>query len=360
MAELSITSTSKTDLTSGIANYSVGTMQTDGAYTDETVWDNNDFNKWYAYYRKVDKVKRAFDAYATWILGKGYTSDGLTMAALENIKGWGEDTFNSVIWNMIIMKKTNGDAYAQIIRNDNETLINLKVLSPARVRTVCDKNGIVDRYEYLSTDGRSVMKKLKPSEVLHLVNNRVADEIHGISDIECVEWIIEAQQEALRDWRRIEHISTVRIMEVDVDNVSKLSQIKSDYKDAIKKGELLLIPKGTMTPPIDLKAPDSTSRLNWLRYLDDSIYMTLGVPKILLGGETSASEGGAKVAYIAFEPIYKREINELESDLWNQLGIKIKYGEQESIAANMQENEGKNTSQTGFQEKDTTATLTRE
>lgn len=360
MGDYDITQTTTSSMTGGVNDFSVGQMSTSGAYVENTFYDNPDFQKWYANYRKIDKIKKAIDAWATWVLGQGWEAESdLDQVTLENIRGSGEDDFNDILWNMLVIKKVNGDSYAQIIRNSKGTLINVKPLSPRRVRVKYNEFGMIDEYEYLANDLRQVMKTLQPYEMLHLINNRVADEIHGISDVECVEWIAETQQEALRDWRRIQHRSTIRIIEVDIDDTAKLTQMKADYKEAVKKGEVLFIPRQTGEVN-QLTAPDSSSILNWIRYLDDAFYMAIGVPKVILGGETSSSEGGAKVAYMTFEPLYRREVKELEADLFSQLGIRIVFGPQPTIAPNMQQNQSKNTSQTSMQPKDGQATMTRE
>ena len=63
------------------------------------------------------------------------------MATLkEDIRGWGEDTFMSILWNMLVIKKIGGDAFAEIIR-DEETgrILNIKPLDPSVITIVVDK-----------------------------------------------------------------------------------------------------------------------------------------------------------------------------------------------------------------------------
>ena len=145
-------------------------------------------------------------------------------------------------------------------------------------------------------------------------------------------------------------------MYVDEDDKTRLTNLKTDYAEAINKGELLIIP----TSPKDAKFEDLTlppvdSFLGWIRYLENHFYQALGVPKVILGGTAENTEASAKVSYIVYEPVYTREIIELEMDLWNQLGIKIKIRKQPSMMDNMQSDEMKNTGQTGFQPNDVMA-----
>ena len=69
------------------------------------------------------------NALATWSLGRGFETDPDTQAILDGITGWGEDTFNSILWNMLVTKKVMGDAFAEIIRSDETgEIINIKPL----------------------------------------------------------------------------------------------------------------------------------------------------------------------------------------------------------------------------------------
>lgn len=267
---LDIRQTDTTSMDTRVTDYSVAAKQTDSVgEQDETTWQNAKWTQYFGYYKKIPELKKAIDALATWTLGKGYTSDDRTRIILENISGWGEDTFNSIVWNMLIIKKINGDAFAEIIRSKDGTLINLKPLDPASIKIVCNRQGRIKRYEQtIKTGDKSTTRKIPVFDMLHLCNDRVADEIHGTSVIEACEEVILSRNEAMADWRRILHRSTIRIMEVDEDDKTKLTQLKRDYSDAIKDGELLIIPKGTTAPPVDL-TPPNTAHLEQIRYLEN-------------------------------------------------------------------------------------------
>ena len=126
MAELDIVSTTtSTDL----ADFTTPSESTDGAGEQkETRWPNNNFNKWYGKYRKIAKLNIAINASATWVLGMGWTSkDKMQEQRLKRIRGWGEDSLTQILWNMLVIKKVNGDSFAEIIRNDSGNLINLNL-----------------------------------------------------------------------------------------------------------------------------------------------------------------------------------------------------------------------------------------
>jgi hypothetical protein len=143
---------------------------------------------------------------------------------------------------------------------------------------------------------------------------------------------------------------------IEEDNTTKLNAMKADYAAAINKGELLILPiKAGEGQFADLTLPPAEQFLAWIRYLENFFYQALGIPRVILGGTAENTEASSKVAMIVFEPTFTREITELELDIWNQLGIKIKVNKQPSLMDNMYNDEQKNTGQTGFQPNDVTA-----
>jgi len=208
MTELDI---SKTTTPTTITDYSVNALSPDSPQNQkENYWYNSKFTTYFGNYKAIAKIKKAIDGYATWILGQGYTNEMVTdEVRLENISGWGEDTFNAILWNMIVTKKIGGDSYSEIIR-DNGILINLKPLNPQYIRHVVNEKGIIKRYDYMVPSGNKPVQEFQPDEILHLCNNRVVDEMHGVSDIEAVVWNVEATQEAMRAHRKMVKRNGVR------------------------------------------------------------------------------------------------------------------------------------------------------
>jgi hypothetical protein len=343
-------------MNSSVSNYSVPLKRTDGATgTGESYWYNSEFSKRYGYYESLPELKNSIKGYATWITGQGFdVEDAEIKVILEHLKGWGEDNIGAIFWNMLVMKKVNGDAYAEIMRADDKdkTLMNLKPLSPENVIHVVSPKGMIIGYDYLQADGTK--KRLKPEQIFHLVNDRVADNIHGDSVIDAMKWTIDARNEAMADWRRISHRATIRILYIEEDNKTQLANMKRDYADAINKGELLILPvKAGDAQFQDLTLPPYQAFLEWIKYLENVFYQALGIPKVVLGGTADNTEASAKVSYTAWEPFYTREIVDLEADIWNQLGIKITFKKPASFVNQIQTDETKNAGQTGFQPNDT-------
>lgn len=177
MGEYDITQTSTVDL-SGVSTYNQDLKSSDGIYSQkENKWINKNFTKYYGFYSKIGEYKSAINSFATWVMGQGYESDVRTKVILDHIKGWGEDTFFSIIWNMITVKKFAGDSYSEVIREKGDKaeitdiIINIKTLDPRRMAHISNQKGVLDHYEYTQSDGK--IKTLKPHQVLHFCNKRV-------------------------------------------------------------------------------------------------------------------------------------------------------------------------------------------
>ena len=321
-----------------VSNYSVASISTDAATgMTETEWMNTKATQYLGYYKKIPELHTAINSFATWIVGKGYETESFEdKIILEGINGWGEDTFNSVIWNMLVQKKIYGDAFAEIIRAEDGTLLNLKPLDPSKIKIVVNEKGIILRYEQMNVQGRDgkVVQTFEPNEILHLTNDRVADEIHGISIIEACEAIILMKNEIMDDWKTVLHrnVVPVRIIEVDTDDPTKITEIKTKYETAIKNKEVIIVPKGTVSISTDGSVANAIiNPLPFMNYLDNFFYQALGVPKIILGGGQEFTEASSKIAYLSYEQVYVREQTEFMADLWNQVGLKVKLNKPVSL-----------------------------
>ncbi len=351
--------TTQTDLNDASLDYSTPQGYIDEASDREIYWNNDYWNEGLGLWEDNPAYKEPIRALARWSVGKGYeTEDTRTQILLESLDGWGEDSFQSILTNLIILKKTNGDAFAEIIRNDNGTLINLKVLNPSNVRIVVDNKGMIKRYDVRNS--KSEWIKFKPFEILHLCNDRIASQIHGTPAWKACKWELETRKEVLANTRRILQRGTIRVMYVDEDNTTKLNQIKTEWRDAIKYGEVMILPgkKGSDVEVVDYNVPDISALMTFVQYLDNRIYQSLGIPRAI-ADTTDFTEAASKVGYMTFEPVYTEEQTLLEQDLWNQLAIKVKFNRPPSLAGTMQKSEEANTGQTSIQPNEAQASITR-
>src|SRR3990167_9807417 len=128
MADMNISSAAASDLTSAFstqadvsvsATYKVPAVSLDSpSDLQETTWINTKWSTWLGYYKQIPELNAAIDAIAAWSIGKGYIADPETTLILDMITGWGKDTFNSIMSNMIRIYHIGGDAYAEIIRDE--------------------------------------------------------------------------------------------------------------------------------------------------------------------------------------------------------------------------------------------------
>lgn len=354
MADLDLQQATTTNLDNTLDNFKVDAEALDFAGAGkETVWDFPDAKKHLGYLKNVAIYRNAVLALGFWTAGKGWeTKHDKTKVELDRIRGKGYESFQSIMESMIVMKKTVGDAFCEIIRSDSGSLINLKQISPERMRVIYGEGGMLLRYEVRKGDG--TFKRLTPNKVFHLCNDAVGDEIHGTSVLTSCKWVIDALHEAMEDHRIVIHRNRipVRIIEVDTQDIKKRNHLIQEYQEAIKKGEVLVIPKGT----VDIR--DNTINIQdpttWIKYLENFLYQSVGVPRIIATSE-GFTEAGGKVGFLTFEPVYTKEQSLLESELWNQVAIRVKFKRPPSLMSNVQEDEVKNTGQLGFQPNDTTA-----
>jgi hypothetical protein len=347
MSNLAIGSAAVSDFTNKVANYSVNTVTLDSATGErETTYQNGLWTQYLAYYKKIPELKKAIDAFAIWVTGKGYDTDARTKVILDNIKGWGEDTFESILFNMLVTKKINGDSFAEIIRDpDTEEIINLKPLDPGSIRIVANDKGIVKRYEQVDKTGAFTIIEFKPDEILHLCNDRIGSEIHGTSVVEACEWVILARNEAMSNWKTVlnRNIHPLKIWHLDTDDTTKIASFVTKVETTVKDKENIFIPGVGQNKNIELEIPAVTLQdpQTWIRYLENFFYQAVGVPKIIIGGSEEFTEASSKIAYLTFEQVYAKEQRELETDIWNQLYLRVKFVKPASLKNEMLQSEEK-------------------
>jgi hypothetical protein len=326
MAETNISGTEYGNLSGTGTSYSVDPVQTDGATGQkETEYINSDWAQQLGYYKKIPELKAAIDAKATWTVGKGFTTNPVTEMLLSSIKGNGKDTFNTILENLIRTAQIGGDSYAEIIRDDDDVLANLKPLDPETIKIVANRKGLIIRYEQVGKINKDI-KKFKPENMFHLSRNRVADEMHGQSMIDAVEEIILMRNEAMSDMRILmhRHVKPITVFHLDTDDAAKISEFKAKADKATDKGENLFIPKGAVE--LDMQAVASNATLNplpWIESLNNYFFQATGVPDIIVGGSKSLTEASSKIAYLAFQQTIEEEQLYVEEQILSQLNLEI-------------------------------------
>jgi len=326
MVNRDVANISQTDMTNLVPDFSVDPVDTDGP-TDqkETTYTNDNWSQQFGYYRSIPELKSVIDAKATWTVGKGFKANPITEMTLDKIKGYGNDTFNVILENMIRTMQIGGDAFAEIIRDKNNILINLKPLDPSTITIVVNRAGIIIRYEQ-NSKVQSGLKKFDPEKIFHLSRNRVADEIHGQSMIDPLVNIIDARNEAIADWRITLHrnVWPVRFIEYDGDDETEIANIKAEYATAIKNGEVMVIPKGTLKMVTEGLSSNATlSALPTIESYNDYFYEAANMPKIIIGGAGALTEKATSVAYVAWQQTVEADQLYIEEQCLSQLNLEI-------------------------------------
>jgi len=327
MPDTNISSADTGDNATTFVDYSVDTAVTDAATGQkETEWTNAKAAQYLGYYKTIPELKAAIDAKATWTVGKGFKADPLTTFYCDSIRGFGVDTFNTILENCVRSYHIYGDSFCEIIRNTEGMLINLKVLDPGTIKIIANAEGKIIRYEQTSKGKNSKTRKIQPKDIFHLAKNRVADEIHGTSIIPAMEWIILARNEAMDDYRKLLHrnIYPVRIWHLDTDNKTKIASFKTKVANSKYNGEDIFIPKGAVETEIAAVPANSTlDPKAWIEQLNKYFFEACGTPKIVIGNAADFTESSVKIVYLAWEQTVEEEQLYIEEQVGQQLGLEI-------------------------------------
>lgn len=327
MPETDIEKLDISDLKNVVKDFSVDAVSTDAAGDQkEFTWQSTLWTKNYGYYKKIPELKQAIKTEANWIIGEGFKADEPTTMLLGNIKGNGKDTFNSILKNLIRVKTIDGDSYAEIIRDEEGILVNLKPLAPDSIKSVQNTKGVFIRYEQVSKVRGNPNKIFKVEDIFHLSRDRDADQIHGDSVIEAVEEIILMRNEAMTDWRKVLHrnVYPVNIHHLDTDDTVKIAAYKLKNDLAKGQGEDLYVPKGAVEIEPGGIAPNATlNPLPWIDKLGDYFFQAVNTPQIIMGNAKEFTDASGKIVYLAYEQTVKGKQLYVEEQVLNQLNLEI-------------------------------------
>jgi hypothetical protein len=329
MPETNIGSAVASDLSNAITSYSVDSASTDGAtgYGEHT-WQNSYWSVDYGYYLNIPEFRRAVDTKALWTVGAGFEADEPTTMLLGSIKGNGKDSFNSILKNMIRVKTISMDSFAEIIRDEsdkNRPLVNLKPLDPSSIKIVQDNKGRIKKYVQVNKSDKSE-REFSPEQIFHLSHDRIADEIHGTRLIQSLQWLIDARNEAMSDWRRVLHrnVEPLWIFHLDTDDSAEIAAFKGKMDKAHAAGENMYIPKGTVVPEVVAVSANATlNPLAWIDAIKDQFFQAVNVPQIIFGNAKSFTDASGKIVYLSYEQSVKEEQLYVEEQVLGQLNLEI-------------------------------------
>lgn len=361
MPETNITGAVASDLSSTAKAFGVPTDRTDGPEEQkETEWMNTDWSQYLGYYNEIPELAAVIDAKATWTVGKGFKADEETTLLLDSIRGFGFDTFNTIMENMIRTMQIGGDSYSHIIRDKEENLINLKPLDPDVMKHISNRQGIITHFIQMRKVGSKMIvgKRFKPEEILYFPRNRVADEIHGNTMTTRLAKIILMRNEAMDDWQRVMHrnVDPLWIFHLDTDDTTEIASFKSKWDNARGKGENMYVPKDVVVPELVATAGNaSLNPLPWIENLNNYFYQSAGVPQIVLGGTGAITEAAVKIAYLAFEQTIREEQLFLQEQILSQLNLVVEFEFPASLENELISDQNKDAETGATQPNDTTA-----
>ena len=329
MAELNLGQAVASDLTNVIKPFSVPSERTDGPSDQkETTWIDTEWSEKFGYYtdEKIPEITAVIDAKGEWTIGKGIIADDNTLEVLGGIKGNGYDTFNTILENAERCLMIGGNFYAEIIRDKEGNLINLRPLDPSVMKHHFNRQGVMTGFSQISKVKGTPDLKFTTEQIFYLQRNRVADEMHGRGIIQKLKRIMDMKNEAMDDNRTSMHRFVVPrwIIRLATDNTTKIAAFKVKMDKANADGENMYIPMGAIEMEPMVIAPNSTlNPLAWINYLDNLFYQTAGVPKIVVGGSSEFTEKASSIVYLAFQQSIEATQLFIEEQVGLQLGLTI-------------------------------------
>jgi hypothetical protein len=361
MTEHRIDSAIASDLSSAMTDFSVDAARTDAqGEQKETTWMDTRWSTWFGYYvdEKTPEITAVIDAKATWTVGKGFKADEITTMLLDTIKGNGFDTFNTIIENAMRTILIGGNFYAEIIRDDEENLINLKPLDPAVMRHHINGQGIITHFEQLSKVAGKKPKKFRLEDIFYLARNRVADEVPGRGFIQKLKLIMDMKNEAMADQRKALHWNVIPRwkFKLKTDDPTEIAAYKAKQDAAAGTGENMYEPFDVSESELITVPPNSTlNPLAWIQHLNGLFYEMAGIPKIIVGGSSEFTEKASSIVYLAFQQSVEEEQLYLEEQILTQLNLLVEFEFPVSLENEMLSDQKKDQSPTTVQPNETTA-----
>ncbi len=310
----------------------------------ETRWKSENWTTYNGYYKSHVAAKSVINKLGMWTVGKGVeTKNKAQEKIVENIVGWGKDTFNEILDNMIRVKHINGDSYAEIIR-DNGKLVNLKPLNPGSMIHLVNPQGMITGYKQVLTNGKE--KPLDLENVFHLTLNRTADEIHGTGDIESVITFLDKIKQLDEDMSVMFHryVLPLLIWKLNTDDTTAIENFKTQEKAAWNKGDNLVTPDKAVSFDMVEAGKNGVNPLEWRNKWVEEVIKGGGVPALIMAIESGTTEASSKMVFLAWGMTIEKEQRDTETQVKVQLGLEIKLPDPPTIEQTLNKDEMKDSS----------------
>ena len=296
-----------------------------------------DWTKWHGIYRTIAEARSTIDVWCFWIVGEKLIMDDKTKKITDRIKGNGNDTFRIVLKNQKRTSKICGDSFAEQIRDKANRLINLKPLNPGRIRIEANGFGIITKYEQVSSANPSgkVLRTWTPDQIFHIPNDRIADEIHGIPELEKTYKIMKWKHQSMGDIATVFHRYVYPILEIyaKTDDPAELAAIEAVYTKSVKNMESRIIPEGTVEKVDRVAIPQfaTLDPLPWQKFLRSYYTEASNVPDIIRGKSDEVSLAAGKLNVLSYNQKIIMEQLEYSEQIKSQLGLDISFEEPPEI-----------------------------
>ncbi len=292
-------------------------------------WQNEGWEKWLGYYRVIPQIAASVDRKAIWTVGQGFDFKGGALSRFIKSKnlGMGKESLTAIFYNLDRVGQIGGDVMAEIIKDTSGRLLNLKPLNPETIVIIVNEQGLIDRYEQ-TTNTPNTPITFQPEQMLHIPFNRIASEIHGMSEIVPIEDTIKMLKEAKLDMKKVFHryVKPLIISVLDSDDPIEIAAFKVKLDKAMELGENLIIPKDTVTMErMSVPQYSTLDPMPWMSSLKKDQSLFQGVPEIIMGRSEDTTEAASKIVYLAFEQMIKFRQTIWEEAIKNQLGLEIKF-----------------------------------
>jgi len=296
-----------------------------------------DWEKWFGIYKEIPEVSALIDKAVIWALPGIKAKEKNKQIQLDRIIGFGKDTYLDVCRNLLRTKLICGDSFGEIIKDKRAELRNLKPLSPGSMQIISTNKAMLKEYKQINLKvlpgaENRVLATWEKEEVFHLINQRIADETHGISSIEKIHDAVLKLKEAKNVMQKIirRNAKPIVIIQADTDDDAKMASLKTKYHNLIENDEAMVIPKDA-TDIKDLSSKLNIDPLPWMNFLMKEFVLAHGVPFPILGVSGNDTEGEAKILALAFEQLVRYEAEFFRMTWKAQIGWEIVIDEPISI-----------------------------
>lgn len=295
-----------------------------------------------SYYKNHSAVKTVINKLRMWTIGKGHnTTKASTKKITDKVIGRGNECFDEVISNVAGVRHIDGDSYAEIVGGKGTKLVNLKPLNPGSMKVYYKKNGMISHYTQQHSDGTE--QRFETEEIFHLTLNRIADESHGIGDIEALTTYLNKIKQLDEDMAVMFHryIVPMIIWKMNTTKTTDISQFKADHKIAKDSGQDIIISDKAVDWDLVEAGKNGVDPLTWRQTWVEEVTKGGGVPALIMSIAAGTTEASSKMVYLAWQQVIEAEQNYLEKQIKLQLGLDVTFEFPARIEENLGEDEGK-------------------